>query len=128
MSLREHLKIMVVDDMSTSRGLIVQGLEALDVHNISIAGNGIEALHAMQTEPVHLVISDYHMPQMDGLQLLQGLRTNPAYANTGFILVTGSSDETLVQQGASMGMNNYLAKPFDVPKLRECIEAVVGRL
>ena len=128
MSLRDQIRIMVVDDMSTSRGLIVQGLEAIGVSHVSVASNGVEAIQALEKAPVHLVISDYHMPQMDGLQLLQTLRGTPQTARTGFILVTGSAEQSLVQKAAQLGMNNYLAKPFDVPKLRACIEAVVGRL
>lgn len=128
MALRDQIRIMVVDDMSTSRGLIVQGLEAMGVSQVSTAENGVDALTALAASPVHLIISDYHMPQMDGLQLLHSLRSAPQTAQTGFILVTGSADQDLVHKGASLGMNNYLPKPFDVPKLRDCIEAVVGRL
>jgi two-component system chemotaxis response regulator CheY len=112
MSLRENLKIMVVDDMSTSRGLIVQALEWMGIKHISQSADGPGALGAMARNPVHLVLSDFNMPGMDGLGLLQNLRSNPATQKLGFILVTGRADAALVAQGQKLGMNNMIKKPF----------------
>ena len=92
MSLREKLRVMVVDDMSTSRGLITQALDAMGIQNIATAGDGKSALAALQQSPVHLVISDYNMPEMDGLHLLHYLRSAPATQKTGFLLITGRAD------------------------------------
>jgi two-component system chemotaxis response regulator CheY len=119
---------MVVDDMSTSRGLIVQALEAFGIRSVSHAPGGAEALQSMATSPVHLVISDYNMPGMDGLQLLQTLRGSARTKGTGFILITGRADRQLIEAGKKLGMNNFLKKPFEPSDLRKCIEAVVGRL
>jgi two-component system chemotaxis response regulator CheY len=128
MSLRENLKIMVVDDMSTSRGLIVQALEWMGIKHISQSADGPGALGAMARNPVHLVLSDFNMPGMDGLGLLQNLRSNPATQKLGFILVTGRADAALVAQGQKLGMNNMIKKPFTPEALKDCIEKVVGRL
>ena len=65
---------------------------------------------------------------MDGLQLLHALRKNPKTAKVGFILVTGSQDKALIEKGRKLGMNNYLAKPFNPRDLERCIEKVVGKL
>ncbi|TMM54668.1 response regulator [Sulfitobacter sabulilitoris] len=128
MSLRDQIRIMVVDDMSTSRGLITQALDSFGIRNITTADNGVDALKALATHPVHLVISDYNMPQMDGLHLLQHLRTAPKTKGIGFILITGRAEQQIVDHGKKLGMNNYLKKPFEPSGLRSCIEAVVGRL
>ncbi|WP_187430989.1 Chemotaxis protein CheY [Roseobacter fucihabitans] len=128
MSLRDQLRIMVVDDMSTSRGLITQALDAFGIPNVATAENGVDALKALASSPVHLVISDYNMPQMDGLQLLHQLRSSPKTKGVGFILITGRAEQQIVDHGKKLGMNNYLKKPFEQEGLRNCIEAVVGRL
>ncbi|MFD1795600.1 response regulator [Paracoccus aurantiacus] len=128
MSIRDQLQILVVDDMSTSRGLIVQALEAIGIKHIHLASTGEEAIGLLARQPAHLVLSDYNMPGMDGIQLLGHLRANPRTRGVGFILITGKADRQIVESGKSFGMNNFLKKPFDVQDLRSCLEAVVGRL
>jgi two-component system chemotaxis response regulator CheY len=128
MALRDQIRIMVVDDMSTSRGLITQALDAFGIRNVSSTGDGPSALKALETAPVHLVISDYNMPGMDGLQLLHQLRTGAKTKGVGFILITGKADKAIIDHGRKLGMNNFLKKPFEPKDLQASIEAVVGRL
>lgn len=128
MSLRDTLKIMVVDDMSTSRGLIIQALEWMGLRNISECAEATSAVDLLAKSPAHLVLSDYNMPGLDGLGLLQKIRATPATARTGFILVTGRADAALMQAGHKLGMNNMIKKPFTPEQLKDCIERVVGRL
>jgi two-component system chemotaxis response regulator CheY len=128
MALRDQIRIMVVDDMSTSRGLITQALDAFGIRNVATAENGKQALTALATKPVHLVISDFNMPEMDGLQLLHQLRTAPKTKGVGFVLITGRAEQQIIDHGKKLGMNNYLKKAFQPEDLRNCIEAVVGRL
>ncbi|MBY6165851.1 response regulator [Pseudooceanicola nitratireducens] len=128
MALRDQIRIMVVDDMSTSRGLITQALDAFGVRNVASTADGPSALKALESTPVHLVISDYNMPGMDGLQLLHRLRSGAKTKAVGFILITGKADKAIIDQGRKFGMNNFLKKPFEPKDLQACIEAVVGRL
>ena len=128
MALREQLRIMVVDDMATSRSLITQALDAIGIRNVVTAGDGKSALMTMQRSPVHLVISDYNMPEMDGLHLLFHLRKTPQTARTGFLLITGRADPQIIQKGKQLGMNNFIKKPFQPADLKNAIEAIVGRL
>lgn len=128
MALRDQLRVMVVDDMSTSRGLITQALDAFGIRNVASTADGPTALKTLETQPVHLVISDYNMPGMDGLQLLHKLRTGAKTKGVGFILITGKADKAIIDQGRQLGMNNFLKKPFEPKDLQTCIEAVVGRL
>lgn len=128
MALRDQIRIMVVDDMSTSRGLITQSLDAFGVRDVATAENGRDALKALTTRPAHLVISDYNMPEMDGLQLLHYLRATPQTKGVGFVLITGRAEQQIIDHGKKLGMNNYLKKPFTPEDLRNCIETVVGRL
>ncbi|MBK5933998.1 response regulator receiver protein [Rhodovulum imhoffii] len=128
MSLRNSLRVMVVDDMSTSRGLITQSLEQIGVMNYTTENNGRSALPKLVGAPVHLVLSDYNMPDMDGLELLQALRENRSTQRIGFILVTGRPTPELIEQGRRLGLNNMIKKPFTAASMRACIEQVVGRL
>ncbi len=128
MALRDLLHVMVVDDMSTSRGLILQALDAFGIRNVQHASDGASALAALGSKPAHLVISDYNMPGMDGLHLLQALRQDPKLKSTGFILITGKAERPIIEAGQRLGMNNFIKKPFSPPDLQKCIEAVVGRL
>ena len=128
MSLREQLRIMVVDDMSTSRGLITQALDGFGIRQVESAADGESALNKLAQWPVHLVISDMNMPGMNGLQLLHALRSNARTGKVGFLLITGKADQNIIETGKKLGMNNFLAKPFQPADLRKAIEAIVGRL
>lgn len=124
----QQLAVMVVDDTSVSRALLTDSLDQIGMKSVKVAKDGEEALKLMIGSPCHLVISDYNMPKMDGLQLLRALRQHGPTSKIGFILVTGKGDRELIEQGKKLGLNNFLAKPFTVPALKSCIEAVVGKL
>lgn len=128
MALRDQLRIIVVDDMSTSRGLITNALDSFGIRNVASASDGPTGLQKIAASPVHLVISDFNMPGMDGLQFLHALRTNGATRGVGFLLITGRADREIIDMGKKLGMNNFLKKPFDPPRLRSAIEAIVGKL
>lgn len=128
MALRDALNILVVDDMSTSRSLIIMALEEIGLKKIDFATDGNHALQALAAKPAHLVISDYNMPGMDGLHLLKALRENPTTQRIGFILVSGRVDQQIITVGRQLGMNNFIAKPFTSATMRDCIQAVTGPL
>lgn len=128
MALRDQLHVMVVDDMSTSRGLILQALDSFGVRNVQHAADGPSALAALSKKPVHLVLSDYNMPGMDGLHLLHAIRSDARLKGIGFILITGKADKAIIDAGKRLGMNNFVKKPFEPRDLLKSIEAVVGRL
>jgi len=128
MALADKLQVMVVDDTSVSRTLVIDALDQMRIRHITIAKDGAQALKALMAQPVHLVISDMYMPGLDGLGLLKGLREYKATRTIGFILVTSSGDKTLIERGRQFQLNNFVTKPFSTASLRSAIEAVVGRL
>lgn len=113
--------------MSTSRGLITQALDSMGIRNVASAADGPTALKMIEASPVHLVISDYNMPEMSGLHLLHALRSAPKTAKVGFLLITGRADKEIVDHGRRLGMNNLIKKPFQPQELKGAIEAIVGR-
>jgi two-component system chemotaxis response regulator CheY len=128
MSLKDSLKVMVVDDMGVSRGLLIQAIEEIGIWKNQAENDGRAAYEKLLKDPVHLVLSDYNMPGMDGLELLRELRQNRTTARIGFILVTGNPTPDLVSKGKALGLNNVIKKPFSTASLKQCIESVVGRL
>ncbi|SMX46199.1 response regulator [Maliponia aquimaris] len=128
MGLKDQLRVMVVDDMATSRGLITQALDDIGVKNYVTENDGRAALERMATNPVHLVLSDFNMPGLDGLGLLKAVRSHQATQKIGFILVTGRPTPEIVAEAKRLGLNNMIKKPFTSASMKQCIESVVGRL
>ena len=122
------IKVMVVDDQASMRAMIRRALQDFGFKDIRDKGSASEAFAAISTDRVHLVISDYNMPDMDGIDLLRAIRTDEVLAKTVFIMLTGSSDREIVQKAAALGVNNYLVKPFAPAALKEKIERVFGAL
>ena len=122
------LRVLVVDDQQTIRSLVRIGLKEIGVVHIEDAVDGEDGLRALLTHKSNLIISDYNMPKLDGLNFLRAVRSTPALKNTGFIMLTGRADNDLVQRAQQFGVNNYLDKPFTVTTLRQKIEAVYGAL
>lgn len=128
MSLKDTLRVMIVDNTGVSRGLLVQAIEEMGIWKNQAENDGRAALNKLIADPVHLVLSDYNMPGMDGLELLRALRQHKATARIGFILVTGNPTPDLVAKGKALGLNNIIKKPFSTASMKQCIETVVGKL
>ena len=128
MPVASTLKVMIVDDQYSMRLLVRGGLQQLGFGDMSEAQDGEEALRALITKPVHLVLADYNMPKLDGLELLRSIRAHPPISKTAYIMLTGRADKELVQTAVKFGVNNYLVKPFTIATLKEKIEAVFGAL
>lgn len=122
------LKVLVVDDQQTIRSLVRIGLKEIGINDVEDAVDGEDGLRQLLIHRSNLVISDYNMPKLDGLNFLRAVRATPALKNTGFIMLTGRADSDLVQRAQQFGVNNYLIKPFTVATLRQKIEAVYGAL
>ncbi len=112
------IKVMVVDDQAEMRETVFWTLQDIGFRKIRSAAGALEALAAIQTDRVHLIISDYKMPGMDGLQFLEAVRKDPEIGKTVFIMLTGLGDRDLVQKAAALGVNSYLMKLSLQPRSR----------
>ena len=122
------LKVLIVDDQKSVRQVTRMTLEEIGVRHIHEAEDGSKAIDTATLQPLDLIISDYNMPEMDGLGLLRAVRGHPAARRVPFILVTGRGDKELVVKAAQAGANNYVVKPFTADILRQKIEQVIGKL
>jgi two-component system, chemotaxis family, chemotaxis protein CheY len=128
MSLKDTLRLMIVDDMAISRALISQSIDEIGIKNYATEADSRAALGKLVANPVHLVVSDMNMPGLSGLQLLAALRQSRSTQRIGFILITGSPTPEVIRAGQELGLNNLVRKPFNTATLRAAIESVVGRL
>ncbi|MBB3032499.1 response regulator [Alteriqipengyuania lutimaris] len=122
------IKVMVVDDQTSMRAMIRRTLQDLGFRDVRDKASASEALDDVRANRVHLIISDYNMPEMDGLQFLQEVRKDAVIGKTVFIMLTASAEKEIVQKAAEMGVNNYVVKPFTPAALKEKIERVFGAL
>jgi two-component system chemotaxis response regulator CheY len=119
---------LVVDDQLSMRALIRNSLQQIGIREIREASDGEAGLREMISRPAHLIISDFNMPNLDGLGLLRAVRAHPPTQGVAFIMLTGRADRDLVARAVQFGVNNYLVKPFTVAQLKEKLEGVFGPL
>lgn len=104
--------ILIVDDTMSIRHLIRTSLRAHGFNNIVEAGDGLSAFKVLQRGEVELVISDWEMPKMDGIELFENILNDSKCKNTPFILLTKHGGKEKVTEAISKGIKNYIVKPF----------------
>ena len=123
-----QMRVLVVDDDMMARVAIRATLAGLGCAAVSDAMNGEDAYFALRQQLPTLVISDIEMPDGDGLEFLQGLRSTPhSLFNFPIIFLTGNRHESCVKMAANLGVDGYLLKPISSSKLRTTISEVIGR-
>jgi len=121
------MKILVVDDSSTMRRIIVNTLARLGYKDVVQAADGVEAWEAMQNNPdIGVVITDWNMPNMNGLELVKKIRAEDKYKDIPIIMVTTEGGKAEVITALKAGVNNYIVKPFTPQVLKEKLQAVLG--
>ena len=121
-------KVLVVDDYSTMRRIILNLLAQIGFADVDEAADGPTALKKLQSGGYTLVISDWNMEPMTGLQLLQEVRADNKLKAMPFIMVTAESKTENVVAAKQAGVSNYIIKPFNADTLKKKIESVLGPL
>jgi two-component system, chemotaxis family, chemotaxis protein CheY len=116
------LRVLVVDDSRTTTGIICSLLEQVGVANVERAGDGETALEKLRGGSFSLVISDWKMAPMGGLELLRRIRQEPALQSVRFIMMSADPNPQLPQTMRSVGAVGFLLKPFTADQLRDLIE------
>lgn len=126
MSIDKAMNVLIVDDYKTMLRIIRNLLKQIDFNNVEEATDGVEALAKMRTNNFGLVISDWNMAPMTGLQLLQEVRADTRLKQTPFIMITAESKTENVIAAKQAGVSNYIVKPFNAETLKGKIEKVLG--
>jgi two-component system chemotaxis response regulator CheY len=124
-----NTKILIADDMASIRDLILRELRNLGYCYVISAKDGIDAWNILKTEsdkgsPVELVISDWNMPFLQGIELLKKVRSTPEIAETPFILLTSESEKEQVTEAVFLGVSQYILKPFNAKMFEEKLKSV----
>jgi len=124
MSLDKRMRILIVDDYTTMLRIMRNLLRQLEMVNVDEAQSGEEALYKLRKETFELVISDWNMQPMTGLDLLRQVRADARLRSLPFIMVTAESKTENVITAKQAGVSNYIVKPFNAETLRMKIESV----
>ena len=119
-----NMRILVVDDFSTMRRIIRNILRQLGYANIEEADDGTSAMAKLKNEKFDFVISDWNMPGMSGLELLQAIREDESLKHIPVLMVTAEAQKENVVKAVQAGVNNYIVKPFTAETLREKIDKI----
>ena len=117
--------ILLVDDYKFIRTILERMLQQLGYQNRCMAVDGVEALKLLRSQPVDLVITDYHMPEMDGISLFQSMQQNPTMAKIPVLLISGVPTEKFATQALAMGIQSTLTKPFRAEQLDQKIQSLL---
>lgn len=129
MSGTAELPVLIVDDYATMVRIMRKLLKQIGFENVDEAASGAEALEKIKQKKYGLIISDWNMEPMTGINLLKSVRGNPSWADTPFILVTAESKADNIVAAREAKVNGYLIKPFSGPALKERIDsALTGAL
>lgn len=126
MAVSKDMEILVVDDYATMRRIIRNLLTQLGFKNVSEAEDGGSALSKLRIKPAGMVISDWNMEPMTGLQLLKECRADAKLKDLPFIMVTAESKTENVIAAKQAGVNNYIVKPFNAETLKTKMQSVIG--
>ena len=121
------MKVLVVDDSSTMRKIIANALKKCGAGEIVEAGNGAEGIQQLKAGTVDLIVTDWNMPVMNGLEFVRELRALASCAATPVLMVTTNAESTDVTGAKEAGVNDYVVKPFTADTLQEKISALVKK-
>ncbi|OGP74765.1 MAG: hypothetical protein A2Y80_03645 [Deltaproteobacteria bacterium RBG_13_58_19] len=123
-----RMRVLVVDDFATMRKIIRNILKQIGFDDIIEAEDGNIALQVLKNDNIGLVVTDWNMPNLSGLELLQKIRGNPETAAMPVLMVTAEGLKDNVVEAVKSGVNNYVVKPFTAEILQEKIEQIFKKL
>lgn len=126
--LGKQLKFLVVDDFSTMRRIIKNLLHDLGYQNVAEADDGKTALPMLQMGDFDILLTDWNMPGMAGLDLLKAVRADSKLAKLPVLMLTAEAKREQIVEAAQAGVNGYVIKPFTAETLKEKLNKIIGAM
>jgi len=124
----KNIRFLVVDDFATMRRIVRNLLKDLGFNNVEEAEDGQDALTKMQQTTFDFVISDWNMPNMDGLELLSKIRSTPEWSAMPVLMVTAEARKENIIAAAQAGASGYVVKPFTAAILEEKLNKIFEKI
>jgi two-component system chemotaxis response regulator CheY len=122
------MRFLVVDDFSTMRRIVRNLLKELSITNVEEAEDGAVALQKLKNDKFDFVVSDWNMPNMDGLTLLQSVRSDPALRTLPFLMITAEAKKENIIAAAQAGASGYIVKPFTAGTLGDKLNKIFEKM
>lgn len=122
--LNQDMNVLVVDDAATMRRIVRSLLRELGIKNVREAEDGEMAFEDLKRQKADLVVSDWAMPKMTGIELLRAIRQDEALKETPVLMVTAESKKENIMEAIQAGVNNYIVKPFNSKTLEEKLNKI----
>jgi two-component system, chemotaxis family, chemotaxis protein CheY len=119
------VKFLVVDDSLTMRRIVINTLKTIGYADVVEACDGKDAMAKLLSEGADFLITDWNMPEMNGLELVKWVRGTPQFGAMPILMVTTRGNKEDVIEAMKMRVNNYIVKPFTAPGLKEKIDAIL---
>ena len=122
-----QLKVVVVDDTRMMQLLIGRALESFGFTQVFVANDGVEGLATATRERPDIIISDYHMPEMHGLEMVEALRRDSALDHAIIIMLSSADDQQIISEAQHLGADTFMVKPFAPDDLKRLIDTLYHR-
>ncbi len=124
----KNMKILVVDDFSTMRRIVKNVLKQIGFEKLEEAEDGAQAYSKLQNGNFDFVVSDWNMPNLDGMGLLKKIRSDEKLKDLPVLMVTAEAEKEKVVEAIKAGVNNYIVKPFTAEVLKEKMDKIFEKL
>jgi two-component system chemotaxis response regulator CheY len=119
------IKVLIVDDFATMRRILKNILKQLGFKNLVEADDGTAAWDILESQEINLIISDWNMPKMTGLELLKKVRASSNHGKTPFLMVTAEAQKQNVIEAVQAGVSNYVVKPFTAEAISDKLSKIL---
>ncbi len=122
----EDLRVLLVDDDKIPKVVLSRALKEMGINKILTADNGQQALQILFIQSIDLIVSDWNMPEMDGLELFNSVKTNDLLKSIPFLLLTSANSKDEVLKAAKAGVKNYIIKSNDTLTFKDKVNSILG--